>query len=77
MSTPEKAPRKGGSRIIDNGKVTAETGGTQDHPDGNAPRDEKGNRLDRPAPATPAPAKPETPKPAPAKPDSAPQKKEG
>lgn len=30
---------------------------TQDHPDGNAPRDENGRRLDRPAPA----GKPATP----------------
>jgi hypothetical protein len=64
MSELEKDPWAGaaGSRTVDkHGKVTAVEAPTRDHPDGNRPRNEKGEPLDlvpqEPAPAVPAASK--------------------
>lgn len=56
----------GGRYEIKDGKRVRVEAPTRDHPDGNAPRDAKGNRLDRPVEApsesAPKPAEPRKPK---------------
>lgn len=49
--------RQGGSYIKDKNGRERLTGRTQDHPEGNRPRDDKGRPLDAP-PKKPAPAAP-------------------
>ncbi|WP_142850990.1 hypothetical protein [Telmatospirillum sp. J64-1] len=46
--------RPGGRYILEAGKLRQAEGPTKLHPEGSAPRDAQGRRLDRPAEAKPA-----------------------
>ncbi len=56
MTKPVTSPGRGGRYEMKDGKRVLVEEPTADHPDGNAPRDRHGKRLDRPAP-DPAPSK--------------------
>lgn len=45
---------EGGRYVLKDGKLERVVDPTEPHPDGDAPRDETGRRLDRPAEAAPA-----------------------